>query len=41
MDFAYSERVEGLRARLLNFFDEHIFPNDGLYFQQHAEAPDR
>ena len=41
MDFAYSERVEELRARLLNFFDEHIVPNDGLYHRQHAEAPDR
>jgi hypothetical protein len=29
MDFAYSERVEELRSRLLNFFDEHIHPNDG------------
>jgi acyl-CoA dehydrogenase len=41
MDFAYSERVEELRSRLLNFFDEHIHPNDRLYHHQHAEAPDR
>ncbi|HYI84977.1 MAG TPA: acyl-CoA dehydrogenase family protein, partial [Acetobacteraceae bacterium] len=41
MDFAYSERVEELRSRLLNFFDEHIHPNDHLHHQQLAEAPDR
>src|SRR5215203_300979 len=41
MDFAYSERVEELRSRLLNFFDEHIRPNDRLYHHQLAEAPDR
>ena len=41
MDFAYSERVEELRSRLLNFFDEHIHPNDRLYHHQLAEAPDR
>jgi acyl-CoA dehydrogenase len=41
MDFAYSERVEELRSRLLNFFDEHIHPNDRLYHRQLAEAPDR
>ncbi len=41
MDFAYSERVEELRSRLLNFFDEHIHPNDRLHHHQLAEAPDR
>ena len=41
MDFAYSERVEELRSRLLNFFDEHIHPNDPLHHHQLAEAPDR
>jgi 3-hydroxyisobutyrate dehydrogenase-like beta-hydroxyacid dehydrogenase len=41
MDFAYSERVEGLRSRLLNFFEEHIFPHDELHHRQLAEAPDR
>ena len=41
MDFAYSERVEELRSRLLNFFDEHIHPNDHLHHRQLAEAPDR
>ena len=41
MDFAYSERVEELRSRLLNFFDEHIHANDKLYHHQLAEAPDR
>src|SRR3712207_3694825 len=41
MDFAYSERVRELRARLLDFFDRHIHPNDELYHRQLAEAPDR
>jgi len=41
MNFAYSERVEELRSRLLNFFDEHIHPNEALHHHQHAEAPDR
>ncbi|MBD0271340.1 MAG: acyl-CoA dehydrogenase family protein, partial [Acetobacteraceae bacterium] len=41
MDFAYSERVEELRSRLLNFFDEHIHPNDKLHHHQLAGAPDR
>jgi hypothetical protein len=39
MDFAYSERVEELRSRLLNFFDEHIIPNDRCTTSQHAERP--
>jgi len=41
MDFAYSERVEQLRARLLSFMDEHIYPNEPVYHRQLAEASDR
>ncbi|MBX6740838.1 MAG: acyl-CoA dehydrogenase family protein, partial [Acetobacteraceae bacterium] len=41
MDFAYSERVEQLRARLLAFMDEHIYPNEPVYNRQLAEAADR
>ena len=41
MDFAYTEKVEQLRARLLAFFDEHIYPNEHLHHHQIAAAPDR
>ncbi len=41
MDFAYSERVEQLRSRLLAFFDEHIYPNEDVYRAQLAGAADR
>ena len=41
MDFAYTEKVEQLRARLLAFFDDHIYPNEHLYHHQIDAAPDR
>jgi acyl-CoA dehydrogenase len=41
MDFAYTDKVEQLRARLLAFFDEHILPNEHLYHHQIDTAPDR
>ncbi|MBV8612651.1 MAG: acyl-CoA dehydrogenase family protein, partial [Acetobacteraceae bacterium] len=41
MDFAYSERVKDLQARLQAFMDEHIYPNEATYNRQHASAPDR
>ena len=41
MDFAYTEKVEQLRARLLAFFDDHIYPNEHTYHHQIAAAPDR
>ena len=28
MDFSYSEKVEKLRAKLLAFMDEHVYPNE-------------
>ena len=31
MDFEYSPRVRELQARLLKFFDEHIYPNEKVY----------
>lgn len=31
MDFDYSPRVRELQARLLKFFDDHIYPNDEAY----------
>ncbi|MBX6373042.1 MAG: acyl-CoA dehydrogenase family protein [Acetobacteraceae bacterium] len=41
MDFAYSEKVEALRARLLAFMDEHIYPNEPVYHAQQAAMTDR
>ena len=41
MDFAYSDRVQELRGRLLDFFDRHIYPNEATYHHQHATAADR
>lgn len=41
MDFAYSEKVEALRARLLAFMDEHIYPNEAVYEAQQAAMTDR
>jgi acyl-CoA dehydrogenase len=34
MDFSYSSRTQELQAKLLKFFDEHIYPNEAAY---HAE----
>jgi acyl-CoA dehydrogenase len=31
MEFEYSPRVRELQARLLKFFDEHIYPNEKVY----------
>jgi acyl-CoA dehydrogenase len=31
MDFAYSDRVQELRARLLDFFDRHIHPAEATH----------
>src|SRR5471030_3494964 len=32
MDFEYSEKVQGLRKRLIAFMDEHIYPNESKYY---------
>ena len=34
MDFAYSERVRALQARLLAFMDEHIYPSEPQFFAE-------
>ncbi|MES2260247.1 MAG: acyl-CoA dehydrogenase family protein [Pseudomonadota bacterium] len=34
MDFAYTEKVEGLRTRLRNFMDRHIVPRIGQYNEE-------
>jgi acyl-CoA dehydrogenase len=41
MDFAYSERVQELRGRLLDFFERHITPNESVHHQQQAAMTDR
>ncbi|NND39577.1 MAG: acyl-CoA dehydrogenase [Pseudomonadales bacterium] len=38
MDFEYSEKVQGLRAQLLDFMDKHVYPNEALFEQQVAEG---
>lgn len=37
MDFEYSPRVRELQARLLKFFDEHIYPNEKVYENEIAQ----
>jgi acyl-CoA dehydrogenase len=34
MDFDYSPKTEALRARLLRFMDEHIYPAEAAYHQE-------
>ena len=34
MDFQYSDRCNELRARLLAFFEQHIYPNDHVYHEE-------
>ena len=36
MDFSYSAKVEDYRARLLAFMDEHIYPSERIYEEQHG-----
>jgi acyl-CoA dehydrogenase len=38
---ALSERAEQLRTQLLNFMDEHVYPAEATYEQQHRESSDR
>ena len=32
--FAYSSKVESLRAELMRFFNESVYPNETLYWQE-------
>ena len=34
MNFDYTEKVEQLRAKLMAFMDEHIYPNERVYEDQ-------
>src|SRR5215469_18669207 len=38
MNFDYSEKVQALQKRLADFLDEHIYPNEKLYFDQIREG---
>ena len=38
MEFDFSPKVKDLRAQLLAFMDEHIYPNEALFRQQIAEG---
>ncbi|MDA0225079.1 MAG: acyl-CoA dehydrogenase family protein, partial [Proteobacteria bacterium] len=32
MDFEYSPKVKDLRARLIAFMEEHVYPNESKYY---------
>src|SRR5512134_3870504 len=40
MDFDYSPRVKELQARLNDFIDAHIYPNEGQYYA-HTRSSER
>src|SRR6478752_1824900 len=37
MRFEFSDKTVQLQARLTAFMNEHVYPNEGLYYQQVAE----
>jgi len=41
MNFDYSEKVQYLRKQLLDFMEEHVYPNEGTYARQLAEGETR
>ena len=41
MEFEFSEKVQGLRARVQAFMDAHITPNEAIFAAQLAAAADR
>lgn len=41
MDFAYTPKVQALRARLQSFMDEHVHPNEAVHQAQQAAMTDR
>jgi len=38
MDFEFSPKVQDIRKRLLEFMDEHVYPNEALYAEQIDEG---
>ncbi|MFN3230525.1 MAG: acyl-CoA dehydrogenase family protein [Alphaproteobacteria bacterium] len=41
MDFAFSPRVQDLQQRLTTFMDEHVLPNEELFYEQLDTQPTR
>jgi acyl-CoA dehydrogenase len=37
MDFSFSPRTQDLQARLQRFMDDHVYPNEGRYWQEIEE----
>ena len=38
MHFAHSEKVQELQQKLTAFMDQHIYPNEQLYYRQIREG---
>ncbi len=38
MDFAYSDKVQKLQARVSGFMDQHVYPNEETYFREVNEG---
>ena len=41
MHFAYTDKVEAIRRQLIEFMDEHVYPNEPRFEAWLAEAPSR
>ena len=41
MEFQFSDRTKELVARVQDFMDRHIHPNEDLYYEQLEEGPTR
>jgi alkylation response protein AidB-like acyl-CoA dehydrogenase len=41
VDFEYSEKCQHALSQLRAFMNEHIYPNEAAYYEQHAAMPDR
>ena len=38
MNFDYSDKVKGLQAKLSQFMEEFIYPNENLFYRQISEG---
>jgi acyl-CoA dehydrogenase len=41
MNFEYSDKTQYLMKQLQGFMDEHVYPNEKKFYEQHAALPDR
>ncbi|HEB88552.1 MAG TPA: acyl-CoA dehydrogenase [Deltaproteobacteria bacterium] len=41
MDFEYSDKCKNALSQLRDFMEEHIYPNEELYYEQHEALPSR